>query len=102
MDAEHRQDPATPRARGEDGARPGARTTTIIINARPYEVEGKELSFEEVVNLAYNGTPPSGEFIIITVTFSRGENGKEGSLLPGDRVKIKNKMVFDVSHTDRS
>jgi len=74
----------------------------IIINARSYEVEAKELSFEDVVNLAYNNAPPSGPNVIITVTYSRGENGKEGSLLPGDRVKVKNKMVFDVSATDRS
>jgi len=74
----------------------------IIINARPYEVETKELSFEDVVNLAYNNAPPSGPNVIITVTYSRGENGKEGSMLSGDRVKVKTKMVFDVSATDRS
>lgn len=101
MDTKREQDPEVHREKGEAG-KPGAHTTTIIINARSYEVEGKELSFEEVVNLAYSGSPPSGEFVIITVTYSRGENGKEGSLLAGDRVKVKNKMVFDVSHTDRS
>jgi hypothetical protein len=76
--------------------------TTIIINARPYEVQAKELSFEDVVNLAYNNAPPAGQYVTITVTYSRGENGKEGSMLPGDSVKVKNKMVFDVSATDRS
>lgn len=80
----------------------GGHTTSVIINARSYEVAAKELSFEEVVNLAYNNNPPSGESVIITVTYSRGEHGQEGSMLPGDRVKVKNKMVFDVSATDRS
>lgn len=76
--------------------------TTIIVNTRPYEVTTKEISFEEVVALAYNNSPPTGENVIITVTYSRGENGKEGSMLPGDKVKVNTKMVFDVSHTDRS
>jgi hypothetical protein len=80
----------------------GGHATTIIINARPYEVQAKEISFEEVVSLAYNNAPPSGQYVTITVTYSRGENGKEGSMLPGDSVKVKHKMVFDVSATDRS
>jgi len=77
-------------------------TETVIINAMPYEVTGKELSYEQVVNLAYNNAPPTGENIVITVTYSRGENGKSGTMLPGDSVKIKSRMVFDVSATDRS
>lgn len=79
-----------------------ARTTTVIINATPYEVEGKEITYEQVINLFYNDAPPTGENIVITVTYSRGENGQEGALLPGDAVKLKSKMVFDVSATDRS
>ena len=95
MNTPHQQDSTLQAAKG-------GRTTTIVINARSYEVEAKELSYQDVVNLAYNNSPPSGPNMIITVTYSRGENGKEGSMLPGDRVKVKNKMVFDVSATDRS
>lgn len=75
---------------------------TIIINASPYEVTAKELSYEQVVNLVYNNAPPTGANVVITVTYSRGENGKSGTMLPGDSVKVKSKMVFDVSATDRS
>lgn len=95
MTSPHQQDTALQAAKG-------GHTATIIVNARPYEVEAKELSYEEVVNLAYNNNPPSGANVIITVTYSRGENGKGGSMVSGDRVKVKNKMVFDVSATDRS
>lgn len=102
MDRIDEQDPASP-AREEDHADESrGRATTIIINARPYTVQEKELSFEEAVNLAYNNAPPSGPYVTITVTYSRGENGKGGSMLPGESVKVKNKMVFDVSATDRS
>lgn len=76
--------------------------TTVIINATAHEVAGKEISFEQVVNLFYRNAPPTGENVVITVTCSRGEHGQEGTMLPGDRVKLKSKMVFDVSATDRS
>jgi hypothetical protein len=95
MNTSHEQDPTIQAAKG-------GHKTSIIINARAYEVDAKELSYADVVSLAYNGTPLSGENVIITVTYSRGENGKEGSMLPGDEVKVKTKMVFNVSATDRS
>jgi hypothetical protein len=76
--------------------------TTIIVNATPHEVRGGSISFEQVVNLAYNNAPPSGPNVVITVTYSRGEHGHEGSMLPGDTVKLKEKMIFDVTATDRS
>lgn len=79
-----------------------AHVETIIINATPHEVMDKELSYEQIVDLAYNGTPPTGPNVVITVTYSRGENGKNGDMLPGDTVKVKSRMVFDVSATDRS
>jgi hypothetical protein len=95
MSTTHQQDPTLQAAKG-------GHAKTIIVNARAYEIDAKELSYEDVVNLAYNNNPPSGENVIITVTYTRGEHGKEGSMLPGDRVKVNNKMVFDVSATDRS
>jgi len=74
----------------------------VIINASPREVAGKELTYKQVVDLAYNDAPPTGPNVVITVTYSRGENGKSGTMLPGDSVKLKSRMVFDVSATDRS
>lgn len=80
-----------------------AKTVTIIVNGRPKEVTQKELSFEDVVNLAFDSAPPRGENIVITVTFSRGDEGrKEGSLLPGERVKVKKDMILNVTATDKS
>lgn len=78
------------------------KTTTIVVNATPHQVAGKEISYEQVVGLAYNNNPLTGPYVVITVTFSRGEHAQEGTLLPGDTVKLKSKMVFDVSATDRS
>lgn len=94
-------------SQGEESARGGQsgvhrHAETIIINATSYEVTDKELSYEQIVNFAYDGAPPAGENVVITVTYSRGENGKSGDMLPGDTVKVKSRMVFDVSATDRS
>lgn len=80
----------------------GSKSTTIIVNARDKQVEGKSITYEEVVNLAFDDNPPAGEFIVITVTFSKGDDRKEGSLQPGDTVKIKDGMIFNVTATDKS
>ncbi len=80
-----------------------AKTLIIIVNGRQTEVAQKEISFEEVVNLAFDNHAPTGDNIVLTVTFSRGDEGrKEGSLLPGASVKVKKGMVFDVTATDKS
>jgi hypothetical protein len=76
---------------------------TIIVNGRPKEVTEKELTFDEIVNLAYNNEPPSGPDVVITVTYTEGKHGKHGSLVPGgEPVKAKADMVFNVTATDKS
>lgn len=76
---------------------------TIIVNGRPKEVEEKELTFQEVVNLAYDNNPPSGPEVVITVTYTEGNHGKHGSLVAGGTpVKAKANMVFNVTATDKS
>jgi hypothetical protein len=81
----------------------GKREVTIIVDATPHEWVDKEISYEQVVNLAYAGNPPTGENILITVGFRRGHGEKhDGDLEPGQSVKVKDGMVFDVTATDRS
>jgi len=76
---------------------------TIIINGRPKGVAAHELSFEQVVDLAYNGHPPTGPNWVFTVTYRNAEGKKhEGSLTEGESVKIKNGTVFNVTATDKS
>jgi len=78
------------------------KAVTIIVNGRKREVTLKELSYAEVLNLAFDGNPPSGPNVVITVTYTKGEDGKQGTMLPGDTVKVKAGMVFNVKATDRS
>lgn len=78
------------------------KTTTIIVNTREKEVEGKEVTYDQIVALAFE-TPPSGENIEITIAYRDGPGqNKEGSLKPGQTVRIKKDMIFDVTATDKS
>ena len=75
---------------------------TIIVNGREKTVEkNTELSFSNVVALAFDGTP--GENTMFTVTYRKGQGNKpEGTLVEGDIVKVKEGMVFHVSETGQS
>ncbi|MCK9195430.1 MAG: multiubiquitin domain-containing protein [Syntrophales bacterium] len=75
---------------------------TIIVNGREKTVTKKELSFAEIVALAFEN-PPTGENIIFTITYRRGEGNKpEGTIIDGETVKIKEGMIFNVTATDKS
>ena len=82
-----------------DGESP--KTITIYVNTRPHTVEKGEISFEEVTKLAYPTTPP-GANIGYTVTYQRAHGNKDGDLVAGQSVKVKDGMIFDVTATDLS
>jgi len=75
---------------------------TIVVNATPKNWKEKTISFEQVVVLAFgviNNRPETG----YTVTYSRGVEPKpEGTMVKGSIVVVKNKMIFDVTATDKS
>lgn len=74
----------------------------IIVNGRKRVVTSNELTFDEVVLLAYNPVP-SGPYIMLTVTYRDGAGRPpEGRLLPGQKVKIQDGTVFNVTVTDKS
>lgn len=74
---------------------------TVIVNAQPKVVTGKEISFEAIVNLAFPS--PAGPNMMFTVTYRRGEGNKpEGTLVEGETVKVKEGMIFNVTATDKS
>jgi len=75
---------------------------TIIVNGQQKQVTQKELSFDDVIALAFDPIP-SGPNIFFTITYRRGEGNKpEGTLVKGETVKVKEGMIFDVKATDRS
>jgi hypothetical protein len=75
---------------------------TIVVNGRERVVTSKELTFDEVVGLAFDN-PPTGPNITFTITYRRGHGEKpEGSLVEGGAVKVKDGMIFNVKATDKS
>jgi len=75
---------------------------TIIVNAREKTVTDRELSFEQVVALGFP-TAPYGANTAYTVTYRRGHGNKpEGILVAGQGVQVKDRMIFDVTATDKS
>lgn len=75
---------------------------TIIVNAQEKTVTKKELTFSEVVVLAFPS--PAGETTVYTVTYRRGgnEHKPEGTLSEGESVKIKDGTIFNVTATNKS
>jgi hypothetical protein len=79
-----------------------AHDVTIIVNAKKKQVPRSDLSFEQVVALAFDA-PPTGENVLFTVVYRRGHGSKpDGTLVAGEAVKPKEGMIFDVTATDKS
>ncbi len=77
-------------------------TYTIVVNGRQQSITATELSYDQVVRLAYPN-PPTGPDVLISVTYRRGTGNKpEGTLSPGQSVRLKDGMIFDVVVTNRS
>ena len=74
----------------------------IIVNGTGYPVAGDEVSFDQVVDIAY---PDGGRgpLITYTVNFYNGAGRPpEGKLIEGQEAKVKDGTVFNVTRTDRS
>ena len=74
----------------------------IIVNGRPKVFQGREISYNEVIILAY-GSAPAYQTKAYSVTYKRGEGNKpECSMDEGDVVKVKEGMIFNATATDKS
>jgi hypothetical protein len=79
-----------------------AHEVTVVVNGREKLVSSEELTFDQVVALAYDN-PPTGPNWVFTITYRRGHGQKpEGSLVAGDAAKVKDGMIFNVTATDKS
>ncbi len=76
------------------------KTIEIIVNARPRQVAKEDLSYTEVVVIAFpdDAANTDKEF---TVAYSN-PHGQDGTLVSGQSVKVKKGMVFLVTKTNRS
>lgn len=75
---------------------------TIVINGTPHSVEKDDISYAEVVTLAFPDYPQHPERIY-AVTYERGQGNKPAGILsPGQSVKVKDGMIFYVKYTGQS
>lgn len=86
------------RCKGQEGPF----SVTIIVEGTPHEWSKKTIAYEEVVKLEvpeYPQNPP----LTYAVKYRGGPNEKpEGILSPGATVKVKDRMIFNVSETGQS
>lgn len=74
----------------------------VIVNAREKPWSKDTISFEEVVVLQY-GSITHNSRIIYTVNYVKGVPSKpEGSMVKGDVISVNNKMIFNVTQTNKS
>ena len=74
----------------------------IIVNGREKPWEEKTISFIQVVTLAF-GAGDNNPNRVYTVTYCKGPEPKpEGTMVKGSVVSVKNKMIFNVTATDKS
>lgn len=73
----------------------------VIVNGRPKKVDSATLDYDQVVELAFGESPPSGPNVEITVSWRHGN--ESGTLIKGGQpVDVQNGMKFDVTPTDKS
>jgi hypothetical protein len=71
----------------------------IMVNGVAHTVDHDVLTFDEVVALAFPTADPN---TIFSVSFEHAKEPKEGELLAGQSVTIKQNTEFDVDDTGRS
>lgn len=72
---------------------------TVVVNTRSIAWPEKEITFEQVVELAAPGQ--AYDPALTLVEYSKG-HGKDHSLKAGQSIEVKDGMVFDVEPANRS
>ncbi len=75
------------------------KTYRIAINGTEVEVNHDDLTYEEIVSLAFPVQPPN---TIYSVSFEKARKPKEGDLVAGQSVEIEQNTEIDVDDTGRS
>lgn len=74
----------------------------LIVNARQKTWNEKIITFEQIVALAFGNYDPNPDKVY-TITYDKGPHeNPEGSLVRGEKIFVKNKMIFNVAATDKS
>ena len=75
---------------------------SIVVNGRQRDVASEELTFDELVDLAFDD-PARGPQIVFTITFREaGGRVTEGELDEEQRLKVQDGAIINVTRTDQS
>jgi Multiubiquitin len=81
-------------------AKPEPTATTIYVNTDPVVWDRPQISYDELVKLAFPEGPFDGN-VRYSITWTKPD-GSEGALLKGGKIKVVDGMKFDVRNTDKS
>lgn len=72
----------------------------LTVNGRDRALSEKKQSYRNIARLAY----PDANFdqFLYTITYFKGEGGREGDLVEGEIINVKDGMVFNVRRSDKS
>ena len=72
--------------------------TQIVVSGREYKVTGKSVAYEEIVRIWNKLHEPENKHIIGTpgIDYEDDVEGKDGVLLPGKTVDVKDGTSFSV------
>ncbi len=74
----------------------------VIVNAKVKPWVNDEISFDEIVVLEY-GAIASNPNVIYTIDYVKGVPSKpNGTMVKGEVISVKNKMIFNVTQTNKS
>jgi hypothetical protein len=77
--------------------------TKINVNGRNKNWIRDEISFTDVIALAFSLFDPEKTYIEYTLTYSHGPKDKpQGSMVSGDSIKIIDRMIFNITATNRA
>jgi hypothetical protein len=76
------------------------KTSIIIVNGRQREFTGQRISYSQVVQIAFPDDQ-ANDNIEYTVAYAN-PHGKDGTLVSGQEVHVKEGMIFNVTKTNRS
>lgn len=76
---------------------------TIFVNIKPHEWKEKQISYEQLVEIAYPDHKTRPNTYGYTVTYTNGpEKNPFGEMTKGSKVFVKNKMNFNVHESYQS
>jgi hypothetical protein len=74
----------------------------IVINGTKVVVHQKKISYDDLVNLAYDNNPPTAPNTIIVVTYTHGQSPEKGTVVKGQSVPVHKDMNFNVRDATES